>query len=299
MWNHKPHDKSLCFATLGSWKWTCAEFRNGFSNQTYVYEIQTEGEIRRKSGTNAQRSYLHPHRIGIEMPIEHDLKWKRVTFSVTYIHFFSTTVKMKVLSDVYTRPLSNQRQPLFCLMFMASVTSEQWWVKGNEPCAVCRVRWITEAYKEHITTHIWSLNSLQVLLHSGPVCYSAQTNIKENGSLDKLIVCVQQQRKPQTLLTWDVHFTAALICLFAHIHFPLLRPADASQRWPISQGLVWRVSLRCLDREITACACDAGVCDRERLDCVCLSVSHVKVCAGEHERTSLTPSRYSCHCGES
>ena len=47
---------------------------------------------------------------------------------------------------------------------------------------------------------MWALKSLQGLLHRDPVCSYSQTNIKEIGSLDNLIVWVPQRRKPLTLL---------------------------------------------------------------------------------------------------
>lgn len=79
------------------------------------------------------------------------------------------------------------------------------------------VKWIAEAYIKHITTHMWSLKSLHGLLHSCPIHQLSQTNIKDIGCLDNLIVRVPQHGKPHTLLTGE---TCTVLLLFPFTRTP-------------------------------------------------------------------------------
>lgn len=135
--------------------WVCLDIRQSEKlnvSEFHSWVIPAEREGRNREETQAQYFSIQPHGAVIEMPIEHCLKWKKVTFSVTWM-LLSTTVKLKVLADVYkwqTRWLSNQRLPLFCSVFMASVTSEHYWIKGNKPSSWLGSVSVSDGLLKHI-----------------------------------------------------------------------------------------------------------------------------------------------------
>lgn len=110
-------------------------------------------------------------------------------------------------------------------------------MKGNKPsCWPCSVgvRWITEAYRKHIKTHIWSPNFPSGTVAQWPNLQLC-SNIKDTVSLYNLMACVLQQRKPRILLTWGTH---ALLSPAPLMH----RRADSSVG--LAYMLVWCESVQ-------------------------------------------------------
>lgn len=140
------------------------------------------------------------------------------------------------------------------------------------------VRWITEAYIKHITTHTHtrSPNCLEGLLHSGPICSFGQTNIKENGSLDN------------SETSQSVNLRHAGFYMHAFL-FPA--PTDTLQSRYTSVGsvcmLVWCESVQ------------SCVTVPPQLEDCGAHMWSVSASAYPMWTQRGSQSRYSCHCGES